>query len=661
MSPQPVLASRRRPLWQRLWRRQSLRSGVSAIGFGFIGALIAADLMLRTHTVTVTIVESIMVAVCAAGTIAALALGNRFPRWGGAVVGLLTIAGVAVFVAFSITGPAIVGALLIIPPVALYLGWGIRPWSARAVLLGLIFAVVGALQTNLTFQTSVLLDGATPVYAAVVSWFCLEVAIILGGRLRRAARTDSLTQALNRRGLRAHFRVGGARRTAALVVADLDGFKSVNDVHGHSAGDEILRASVAAWTHALHRRGVVGRWGGDEFVILLPAGVDAVALAEELQSVSPHPWTAGVARVEADDTLETAIHRADADLYSHKGSAAERRERALMRWEERAKSATWWQRILRHQTPFTVVMALAALGLGLTVAIDQASGMVPVGPDLIVYAIIATCAAGIVVPLALGHRHPKWAGIVAILIAGCAMFYYAAWAADPRLIVNILLEIPLFATLLAWFYRPPVVRGVLTTVLALVTLGWLVNPFPGVTFAVGLQPIIATTCVSFLISEVVAFVRERERRVADTDALTGALNRLGFVDVIDDVAARTHRRGAPLTLVVVDFDEFKKLNDLHGHSAGDAALRETVAEWRAGLRDSDLIARVGGDEFVLALPAARVEDAEGVVSRLQHASDQRWSWGAAEMRRGDTLDEALHRADVAMYRAKATRRDRGAA
>lgn len=53
-----------------------------------------------------------------------------------------------------------------------------RPWSARAVLLGLVFAVIGGLQTNLTFQTSILLDGGIPVYAAVVSWFCLEVAII---------------------------------------------------------------------------------------------------------------------------------------------------------------------------------------------------------------------------------------------------------------------------------------------------------------------------------------------------------------------------------------------------------------------------------------------------------------------------------------------------
>lgn len=110
-----------------------------------------------------------------------------------------------------------------------------------------------------------------------------------------------------------------------------------------------------------------------------------------------------------------------------------------------------------------------------------------------------------------------------------------------------------------------------------------------------------------------------ESRLAETDCLTGALNKRGFARRAREslVEAREHRWTA--TLVVLDIDDFKRINDTYGHPAGDAVLRLVVAVLRSELRPADVVARLGGDEIVILLVGPRPREAEDLVYRLRVA------------------------------------------
>lgn len=143
--------------------------------------------------------------------------------------------------------------------------------------------------------------------------------------LRRHATTDDLTGALNRAAVleRLEARLRDARRTGAplaVVSADVDDFKAVNDTRGHLAGDDVLVALVASWRGAATDRAVVGRVGGDEFVVVLP-GRDAAGAERWVAAARtrcPTPWSAGIAAARPGDTARDLLARADVALYEAK-------------------------------------------------------------------------------------------------------------------------------------------------------------------------------------------------------------------------------------------------------------------------------------------------------------------------------------------------------
>ncbi len=147
------------------------------------------------------------------------------------------------------------------------------------------------------------------------------------------------------------------------------------------------------------------------------------------------------------------------------------------------------------------------------------------------------------------------------------------------------------------------------------------------------------------------------------DPLTSALNRRGLDEVFNREAARADRRGIPLCTVLLDLDNFKKLNDTHGHQAGDAALVELTRTANTTLRPNDSIARIGGEEFVLLLPDSDLEAASSATNRLAgmfatNRMQASFSAGVALRNPEETLQSMLNRADHALYRAKLAGKNR---
>lgn len=160
-------------------------------------------------------------------------------------------------------------------------------------------------------------------------------------------------------------------------------------------------------------------------------------------------------------------------------------------------------------------------------------------------------------------------------------------------------------------------------------------------------------------------------RLATLDVLTEVWNRRHFMDLAAAEVARTRRSGRTLSVFILDLDHFKLVNDSYGHAAGDEALRVVVARARGGLRSSDLIARFGGEEFVVLLPETDGADAAMVGERVRaaiaagslcsgpHSFLVTTSIGVAEWAPGETtIERALMRADEALYRAKQAGRNR---
>ncbi|HEY1488334.1 MAG TPA: GGDEF domain-containing protein, partial [Micromonosporaceae bacterium] len=161
----------------------------------------------------------------------------------------------------------------------------------------------------------------------------------------------------------------------------------------------------------------------------------------------------------------------------------------------------------------------------------------------------------------------------------------------------------------------------------------------------------------------IAITREDLRRsLADQarkDPLTGLGNRRVWTERLDFEIARSRRADAPLAIALLDLDFFKRFNDSYGHPAGDELLRRAAAAWLATVRPTDLLARLGGEEFGVILPGADGETAAGVLNRLRGVvpSDQSVSIGVTLYVPGEDADRTMHRADQALYAAKAAGRD----
>lgn len=204
-------------------------------------------------------------------------------------------------------------------------------------------------------------------------------------------------------------------------------------------------------------------------------------------------------------------------------------------------------------------------------------------------------------------------------------------------------------------HQPVVLDG---EVVAVISMGWT-RSIPHLDEEVG-QVVEMLAAEAAVAAERQRLVRRLEQ-LAHRDQLTGALNRRAWDVALAREFSRARRTSQPATIVLLDLDNFKAYNDAHGHIAGDELLIQATEAWQRELRDIDVLARWGGEEFVLLLPATTVDQAVVVVDRLRSLTPdgQTFSAGLVALE-GISAGPLLRAADAALYQAKAEGRARNA-
>ena len=163
--------------------------------------------------------------------------------------------------------------------------------------------------------------------------------------------------------------------------------------------------------------------------------------------------------------------------------------------------------------------------------------------------------------------------------------------------------------------------------------------------------------------------REKEhlKIVSATDPLTRLYNRHKMDELFENETRRTQSEGKAFSIILLDIDYFKKINDLYGHNVGDNFLKEIASVLRHSFRESDAIGRWGGEEFLVFLPRTRLDGAQKLADRLRgtvemttfsRVGKQSISLGVATLEHGESMKSLIHRADKALYTAKQQGRNR---
>jgi diguanylate cyclase (GGDEF)-like protein len=286
---------------------------------------------------------------------------------------------------------------------------------------------------------------------------------------------------------------------------------------------------------------------------------------------------------------------------------------------------------------FSLVGALFPLDRRTPVALDAA--------------LAATGLLGAALLAGLGRRLPP-AALHAAFALFCGLLGVLAWrSATPQGVVGLGPALVVLGLYAAHFSPLPVARLQLAGAVVVATTGAACAAPGGTALPWTLA---VTTAVA--VTEAQGRLSVQLRQAADSDPLTGLANRRSWEAAAGRALARSRRLGAPVTVALLDLDDFKRVNDEQGHPAGDALLRDLAAGWLPQLRGDDVLGRYGGDEFVLCLPDTDEATARTVLGRLAASHPARWSTGTATTRGGEPLADLLARADAALYRDKRARR-----
>lgn len=322
-----------------------------------------------------------------------------------------------------------------------------------------------------------------------------------------------------------------------------------------------------------------------------------------------------------------------------------------------ARTSRVWLRFVRWQTTFSLLSSLLSLVLAVVFVSDLVFGH-PHIERLAVALWLTLYVVAAVVPLVCGRRFPRWAGIVLVLGIEWWSTYFLLFAGHAHAEINALLELPMVALYLGWFYRSLIGRSLMALSISRDVLVLVLHPGLGHGVVSAGVTVMYAIIIAVFCFEGARAVRRQAHVQSITDPLTGALNRRGLLSQSDRLRASARRRGEAVSIAVIDFDDFRTLNELGGHLAGDAALRDMVLSWQdlvgkrgSHARSGGIVARLGGDEFVLVFRRG-VAEASVLLCGLREASTYAWTWGAAPLDPGDPLTDAIAEADRKLYLAK---------
>ena len=298
----------------------------------------------------------------------------------------------------------------------------------------------------------------------------------------------------------------------------------------------------------------------------------------------------------------------------------------------------------REVVALALMMLVGTLGCVLAVA----HPLSPRSPVVLEAVLAGVGVAATVLLWAFPRRAALHAGMVLSLLCTGTLVSQSVTAVGSATTSFSFVWIALYA---AVFFRRSVARGYAAAA-ALIMGGALVaNPYAG-----ALQTYVMTAFTLTVASEVLGFHVSQLHEASSTDPLTGALNRSGLDAAAHRLFATAARTGSTVAVAVLDLDGFKAVNDARGHAAGDTVLKEFTAALRAELRETDVLARPGGDEFVVLLPGSDSRHVDTLARRVRRHCDVAWSFGAVTTYGDEPLLDVVRRADEVLYRDKAVRR-----
>jgi diguanylate cyclase (GGDEF)-like protein len=537
------------------------------------------------------------------------ALNNLF-----STLGALTVFGACYYSGGAASG---MSALFFFP--VLYDAYFFRAWHA----LGHLVINSALALAPLLYSSQHVVNAHFARMLVMVAVFWLLSAVLGAGKRRlldaeRAARrqalSDPLTGLHNLRSLRLRARELGPATPTGLVLIDIDDFKGVNTRYGHTGADRLLQRIASALVALSEPDHCVSRIGGDELAILLPD-----ADRSKLRALEER---AGRAIAEAGNALWGDRAQISASIGSalspQQGVTLNELLRAADRAMYSAKADLKTERppgVLDH--PRNAPANGDATALQPTGAADRR------GPEKLRKAPAEQIAAGDPHGAAdhLGQRMGRtwerelqlgWA-LVSILAAALYATLLSGTGGTRSALISVIF---LAVTIAAYSGRRwPALCCLAAFVLALATTFFYAPAAHRLSFAI---PFIAISSTAAVLAVILLYNRaalERARRRASElalqDPLTGLPNRRAFAQRLSDgLSANGHSAAAQLALAIIDLDNFKELNDRHGHGAGDRFLCATAKALCAITRPCDCLARIGGDE--LALIAAGLDSQSAI-------------------------------------------------
>lgn len=640
-----------------------------------------------------------------------LLIGARFApaaSWGphARIVPPLLVLAVGATVVGDAIGPLVLLAIVPLLAVAFLHEWRIAvPYCVAAITY-----LVGAMLIHDSSPTQV-----ARVIALAGTMSATALGLILAQRRQRRIAamhhslsvTDPLTGLANLRRLQSRLRQEVQRSTrgnhrVVMYAIDLDDFAAVNDRYSYQLGDTVLRAVASSLSDLMTPGDLLVRRGGDEFAVLTALRPDReldrfgddlqAAIASARHTVCPElTATASITRVthESGESAEAFLRRVDAGLLTEKAEAGpeggaenerasrnhSRRERVFSAGleadstvgsgkqqplnssaRERSERTLAW-RVAAAGASVAPIVLLVIVATGNIAELQSAAALALIGGMVI--CVVAALLAG-----QLGLRK-RWAH-VPLSISLILMTAVIAQAGDDAMVLVelYLVPTPLVLYLLGW--RQAIPYAALSAVAYAYFLTGQGYRYDVLQIALFIG-IMALLTVSLARGQrMTRQYLEAAEALSVEDPLTGAANLRGYERRVADEIERSQMLGEGMALAMIDLEGFKEVNDRYSHTIGDAVLVKTAAAIRSTVREDELVARRGGDEFVVVCAADAHPDLDALASRIADAIEQvrveltpdlpagatvvpvRWHFGESAV----TL---MRRADVALQDAKASR------